>query len=114
MGAKSGYNYYKLLFNSCFYSYKDFIYNITLDASMLEYLNLQLSLKDTPDENFAREIQELFTVGKRPFSKFTEKDVREIARALVGWRYDFDAILFQEGHENITTFESLNFISSNL
>ena len=108
MGAKSGYNYYKLLFNSCFYSYKDFIYNITLDASMLEYLSLQFSLKDTPDENFAREIQELFTVGKRPFSKFTEKDVREIARALVGWRYDFNATLFQEGHENIVTFEPWN------
>ena len=108
MGAKSAYNYYKLLFNSCFYSYKDFIYNITLDASMLEYLNLQLSLKDTPDENFAREIQELFTVGKRPFSKFTEKDVREIARALVGWRYDFNATLVQEGHENIVTFEPWN------
>jgi len=108
MGAKSGYNYYKLLFNSCFYSYKDFIYNITLDASMLEYLSLQFSLKDTPDENFAREIQELFTVGKRPFSKFTEKDVREIARALVGWRYDYNAIIFQEGHENIVTFEPWN------
>ena len=43
---------------------------------MLNYLNLQLSRKETPDENYAREVQELFTVGKRPFSKFTEEDVR--------------------------------------
>ena len=51
---------------------------------MLDFLNLALSQKETPDENYAREVQELFTVGKRPFAQFTEKDVREIARALVG------------------------------
>ena len=71
-------------------------YNVTTNPAMLIYLNLALSRKETPDENYAREVQELFTVGKRPFSKYTEEDVREIARALVGWHIDYEAI-FEEG-----------------
>ena len=108
LGHKGGYNYSKLVFDHCFKSYKDFIYNVTLDGSMLVYLNLYLSKKETPDENYAREVQELFTVGKRPFAKFTEKDVREVARALVGWRHDYDKIVYEEGHENIPRFEPWN------
>lgn len=108
LGHKGAYNYFKLLFNHCFASYKDFIYNITIDGSMLSYLNLYLSKKETPDENYAREIQELFTVGKRPFSKFTEKDVREIARALVGWTHSYEEIVYDQGSENIPHFEEWN------
>ena len=108
IGHKGGYNYIKLLFDSCFGNYKDFIYNITLDGSMLIFLNLALSQKDTPDENYAREVQELFTVGKRPFAQFTEDDVREIARALVGWNYDYDSIVYKAGHENIPMFQEWN------
>jgi hypothetical protein len=52
---------------------------------MLYFLNLKFSKKEAPDENYAREVQELFTVGKRPFSKFTESDVKAAARLLVGW-----------------------------
>ena len=107
-GHKFLYNYIKLLFNSAFGNYKQHIYNLTLDPSMLNYLNLQLSKKETPDENYAREVQELFTVGKRPFSRFTEKDVRELARAIVGWNYDYGKIVFDEGHEPIINFDSSN------
>lgn len=106
-GHKGMYNYTKLLFESCFSSYKDFIYNITINESMLFYLNLGLSKKETPDENYAREIQELFTQGKRPFSGFSESDVREIARALVGWNYGEDW-RYSEGHENPTVFDPNN------
>ena len=108
LGHKGAYNYFKLLFNSCFGSYKEFIYNVTIDASMLSYLNLYLSQKETPDENYAREVQELFTVGKRPFSKFTEKDVREVARALVGWTHNYDEIVYGEGSDNIAVFQPWN------
>ena len=92
---KGLWNYYKLIFDSCFESYKDFIFNITLNPAMLVYLNLSFSKKETPDENYAREVQELFTVGKRPFSMFTEDDVREAARLLVGFQVDYDSILKQ-------------------
>ena len=108
LGHKGAYNYIKLLFDYSFESYKEFVYNLTLDGSMLSYLNLYLSKKDTPDENYAREVQELFTVGKRPFSKFTEKDVREIARALVGWSHSYEKIVYGEGHENLPEFDPWN------
>lgn len=88
LGIKGLWSYYNLIFNSCFDSYKDFIFNITLNPAMLVYLNLSFSKKETPDENYAREVQELFTVGKRPFSMFTEDDVREAARLLVGFGVD--------------------------
>jgi len=108
LGHKGIYNYAKLVFDSCFSSYRDFIYNVTFDGNMLHYLNLALSQKDTPDENYAREVQELFTVGKRPFSQFTEKDVREAARLLVGCQIDYGEIVFGEGHENVPRFEPDN------
>ena len=87
---KTRYAYLKLVYDGSFRNYRDYIYDLTLDPTMLEYLNLQASQKDTPDENYAREVQELFTVGKRPFAEFTEKDVREAARLLVGWYFDWD------------------------
>ena len=106
-GHKFAYNYIKLLFSGVYSSYKNFIYDLTLDPSMLNYLNLNLSRKDTPDENYARELQELFTVGKIPFSKYTEEDVRGIAKALVGWKKDYD-VVYREGHEHEAQFESWN------
>ena len=89
-GVKIYFQHYELLFNSCFDSYKTFISNMTKDPLMLDYLNLQSSNKTKPDENYARELQELFTVGKGPNSKYTEDDVVEFARVLVGWRYDYE------------------------
>jgi uncharacterized protein (DUF1800 family) len=108
LGHKAAFLYIKLLFEACFGSYKEFIYKVTLDPSMLDFLNLALSQKDTPDENYAREVQELFTVGKRPFAQFTEKDVREIARALVGWTYDYEKLVFSEGTESHVFFDDYN------
>ena len=81
---------------------------MTFDGSMLNYLNLALSQKETPDENYAREVQELFTVGKRPFANFTEKDVREAARLLVGCNVDYGKVVFEEGHENSPRFDHWN------
>ena len=85
------YQYYMTLFNTSFESYKSTIYKITLDPLMLDYLNLQHSQKNNPDENYARELQELFTVGKGPGSQFTEQDVSEMARLLVGWQFNNDS-----------------------
>ncbi len=83
------YSYIHLVYHGSFRNYRDYIYDLTLEPYMLEYLNLQLSRKETPDENYAREVQELFTVGKRPFSKFTEGDVQAAAKVLVGWSSKF-------------------------
>lgn len=89
--VKMMFQYYETLYKYAFKSYKDFIYQITLDPLMLDYLNLQSSNRSHPDENYARELQELFTVGKGPNSKYTESDVVEMARTLVGWRFTYES-----------------------
>ncbi|MBV7532321.1 DUF1800 family protein [Chitinophaga sp. sic0106] len=61
---------------------------ITLDPAMLIYLNGYLNSKGAADENYARELHELFTVGKGPDSKYTEDDVKATARVLTGFRID--------------------------
>jgi len=88
--AKAAWQYLELLFKAPFQSYKKTVIDISKDANMLWYLNLQFSRVDNPDENFAREIQELFTVGKGPNSKFTESDVKAFSKIFVGWRSNFN------------------------
>ncbi|MBV8255850.1 MAG: DUF1800 domain-containing protein [Chitinophaga sp.] len=61
---------------------------ITLDPAMLIYLNGYLNSKAAADENYARELHELFTVGKGPDSHYTEDDVKATARVLTGFRID--------------------------
>jgi uncharacterized protein (DUF1800 family) len=55
------------------------------DPAMLVWLDQGQSRKDHPNENFAREVMELFTLGE---GHYTEKDVTEAARAMTGWSYD--------------------------
>ena len=56
------------------------------DGAMQLWLDLPGSHRDSPNENFARELMELFTLG----SGYGERDVREAARALTGFTYDWD------------------------
>ena len=60
---------------------------VTINPAMLLYLNGLNSIKGSPNENFAREMMELFTLGHG--SGYTERDVREQARALTGWTADW-------------------------
>ena len=76
--------------------------DVTLDAAMLLHLNGYLNTKLAPDENYARELQELFTVGKGPDSLYTEDDVIAAARVLTGWRVNtntFEVFLEDSGHD---------------
>ena len=56
---------------------------ITADPAMMVYLDISGSTKQAPNENYARELMELFSMGE---GTFTETDVREAARAFTGWR----------------------------
>jgi len=67
-------------------NFKQMVRDITLDYGMLRYLNGYLNTATAPDENYGRELQELFTLGKGPDSKYTEGDVKEAAKVLTGWR----------------------------
>ena len=107
MSQKWMYSYIRTVYDAPYRNYKEYIYDLTLHPIMLVYLNLAFSQKDTPDENFAREVQELFTVGKRPFAQFTETDVKEAARILVGWSYRYED-RWAEGWQHSPQFNDNN------
>jgi uncharacterized protein (DUF1800 family) len=58
---------------------------VSKSAAMLNFLNNQQNRKDHPNENFAREVMELFTLGR---GNYTEHDIKEAARAFTGWGAD--------------------------
>jgi len=62
----------------------DLLKAISKDPAMMRYLDLQRSLVGNPNENFAREVMELFTLG---IGNYTETDVKEAAKAFTGWSY---------------------------
>jgi len=62
---------------------RSMLYQVTIDPAMLDYLDLGQSNPRNPNENYARELMELFTMG---IGSFTEEDVKAASRALVGWR----------------------------
>jgi len=65
---------------------------VCTDPAMLMHLNGYLNSKQAPDENFARELQELFTIGKGSGSQYTEDDVIAAARVMTGWRIDDETL----------------------
>jgi len=65
----------------------DFVKAISKEAAMLKYLNNKQNRKQKPNENFARELMELFTLGE---GHYTEEDIKESARAFTGYSYDFE------------------------
>ncbi len=66
-------------------NFKTFVKEITLDPNMLRFLNGYKNNKTAPDENYGRELQELFTQGKGANSLYTEADVKAAAKVLTGW-----------------------------
>lgn len=67
-------------------NFKTFVKAVTLDPGMLVYLNGYLNEMTAADENYARELFELFTCGKGNDSLYTEEDVQAAARVLTGYK----------------------------
>lgn len=65
-------------------SFRDLTVAVAQDPAMLSFLDAGKNVKGAPNENFAREIMELFTMG---VGNYSETDVREAARAFTGWNY---------------------------
>jgi uncharacterized protein (DUF1800 family) len=61
---------------------RSMLMQVTTDPAMLRYLDLATSTGQSPNENYSRELMELFTMGA---GNYTEEDVRQSARALAGW-----------------------------
>ena len=66
--------------------FKAFVKAVSKEAAMLKYLNGKQNRKRKPNENFARELMELFMLGE---GKYEETDIKEIARAFTGYNHDF-------------------------
>lgn len=67
-------------------SFREMLYDVSKSPAMIAYLHLRQNKKGQPNEDFARELCELFTLGRDV--DYTEKDVTEIARAFTGWTTD--------------------------
>jgi uncharacterized protein (DUF1800 family) len=80
------YWHHDLLRKNCLGNFKKLIKDVTIDAGMLRYLNGYLNTSNAPDENYARELQELFTLGKGKDVNYSEEDVKTAAKVLSGWR----------------------------
>jgi uncharacterized protein (DUF1800 family) len=63
-------------------NFGDLLREVSKSAAMINFLNNNQNRKDHPNENFAREVMELFTMGR---GNYTEKDIKEAARAFTGW-----------------------------
>jgi len=96
---------------NCLGNYKTLVRKATLDPQMLRYLNGHYNTKNSPDENYARELQELFTLGVG--AGYTETDVQEAAKVLTGFRtiaspvsdvYTFDASKHHTGNKTFSAF----------
>lgn len=82
------YRYNALLRQYALGNYKTFIRQMTIEPAMLNYLDGELNTRTAPNENYGRELQELFTVGKDVLPHYTEDDVRAAAKVLSGWQID--------------------------
>ncbi|HLH22545.1 MAG TPA: DUF1800 domain-containing protein [Chloroflexota bacterium] len=68
-------------------NWRDLLRGISRDPAMLAYLDNRLNRKGAPNENYARELMELFTLG---IGNYSEADVKEAARAFTGWTVNRD------------------------
>lgn len=84
--ANWAYTHHSLLRQNALGNFRQLLRAVTVDVAMLRYLNGYVNIATAPDENYARELQELFTLGKGPAVQYTESDVRQAARVLTGWR----------------------------
>ncbi len=80
----------------CLGNFRDLLLGISRDPAMLRYLDNNTNRKKHPNENYARELMELFTMG---IGHYTEDDVKEAARAFTGWTFHDDDFVFNE-HEH--------------
>ncbi len=86
------YRYNKLITESALGNFKTLCEDMTVNVGMLTYLNGTQNIAGSPNENYARELFELFTIGKGPlleegnYTNYTEHDIREAARVLTGWK----------------------------
>ncbi|MBS1668275.1 MAG: DUF1800 domain-containing protein [Bacteroidetes bacterium] len=99
--AQLWYNQYITLRQHALGNFKDLVKAITLDPAMLIFLNGNTNVMTSPNENYGRELQELYTEGKGSGSQYTQGDVHEAARVLTGHTTDLNYnYIFQPGNHD--------------
>ena len=99
------YYHHSLLRANALGNFKTLTRAVTVDPGMLVYLNGQYNTAAAPDENYGRELQELFCCGKGTGSQYTETDVKMAAKVLTGWRNDstkFSSYFTASRHDTTT------------
>jgi uncharacterized protein (DUF1800 family) len=88
---------YELLRRHALGSFRALLQEMSTDPAMMVWLDTGLSKKGMPNENYARELMELFSLG---IGHYTEKDVREAARAFTGWEVVDGRAVFNPAHHD--------------
>jgi uncharacterized protein (DUF1800 family) len=78
-------------------NYKLLTYEVGCSPAMMVYLDNALSRKERPNENWARELMELYTLGP---GHYTEEDIKEAARAFTGWSTDGESFEYRPGNHD--------------
>jgi hypothetical protein len=79
-------------------NFRDLVIGLAQDPAMLTFLDAGVNVKGAPNENFAREIMELFTMG---VGNYSEADIREVARAFTGWNnVDTKFVVNRDQHDD--------------
>ena len=92
--ARATYDYHMLIRQHALGNFKQFVKDMTINPNMLLFLNGATNNVFFPNENYARELLELFTIGKGPqigpgdYSNYTEDDIFEAAKILTGYYVD--------------------------
>src|SRR5262249_24845413 len=94
---------YELLHRHALGNFSELLKAMSLDPAMMVWLDAKDSTKGNPNENYARELMELFSLG---IGNYTEKDIRQAARALPGWTLKGDNVIYtaaqhDEGEKNV-------------
>jgi uncharacterized protein (DUF1800 family) len=100
-------SYFKLLMQYSIGNFREFVEEMGKNAAMLVYLNGNQNSRDEPNENYARELMELFTMGEG--NGYTQADIPEVAKALTGYYANmynclpsgFDPDEFDGGPKNV-------------
>jgi uncharacterized protein (DUF1800 family) len=98
----------KLLRQNCKGNFKTLMKAMNLDAAMMEWLDTVRNHEEIPNENYARELQELFTLGVKDtagYFTYTQADIVQIARAFTGWDYDDGGKPYFKGYDHDFTDE---------
>src|SRR6185295_14490216 len=97
---------YELMRRHAFGRFRPLLEDMSRDPAMMIWLDTTQSTKQQPNENYARELMELFSLGiqnvRRPGKRnYSEQDIREAARAFTGWRIDAGQAVFRAAdHDN--------------